>query len=137
MINIQDDTDYLYEKISDTIFIFAQPDTLTMINSSSNTSIVDNENFALMRPLVTEKDVVFISRVDPNAAPIGDATVEAFISQTDAFVVTVAGSKGGLALDAHLLYKEPKELPAKTVFSPNLTSYIDAQTILYIESNMQ
>jgi len=43
-----------------------------------------------MKPLVTGKDVVFISRVDPNAAPIGDATVEAFISQTDAFVVTVA-----------------------------------------------
>jgi hypothetical protein len=92
---------------------------------------------AIMKPLVAGKDVVFISRVDPNAAPIGDATVEAFISQTDSFVVTVAWQRGGLALDAHLLYKEPKELPTQTIFSPRLTSYIDNQTILYIESNMQ
>jgi hypothetical protein len=137
LINIQDDTDYLYEKVSDTIFIFAQPNTLAQINSDSNTSIIQSEWFAIMKPLVAGKDVVFISRVDPNAAPIGDATVEAFISQTDSFVVTVAWQRGGLALDAHLLYKEPKELPTQTIFSPRLTSYIDNQTILYIESNMQ
>lgn len=83
------------------------------------------------------KDVIFISRVDPNAAPIGEATVEAFISQTDSFVVTVAGKKGGLDLDAHLIYKEPKKLPTTTTFSPDLTAYIDEQTILYVESNMQ
>jgi len=90
-----------------------------------------------MKPLVSGKDVVFISRVDPTAAPIGDATVEAFISQTDAFVVTVAGSRDGLELDAHLLYKEAKDIPTQTIFSPDLTSYIDEQTIVYIESNMQ
>lgn len=39
-INIQDDTDYLYEKITDTIYIFAQPNTLALINSDNNTSIV-------------------------------------------------------------------------------------------------
>lgn len=83
------------------------------------------------------KDVVFISRVDPNAAPIGDATVEAFISQTDSFVVTVVGTNDGLNLDAHLVYKEPKEMPTATVFTPDLTAYIDQQTILYLESNMQ
>lgn len=137
MINIQDDTDYLFEKISDSIYIFAQPDTLAMVTNSSNVSIVDSENFAIVEPLVLDKDVVFISRVDPTAAPIGDATVEAFISQTDSFVVTVVGNDDGLDLDAHLVYKEPKEMPTKTVFSPDLTSYIDPQTILYIESNMQ
>ena len=137
MINIQDDTDYLFEKVSDTIYIFAQPNTLEIINSDNNTSITEGTGFVVMKPLVMGKDVIFISRVDPNAAPIDDATVESFISQTDSFVVTVAWRKGWLALDAHLLYKEPKELPTQTIFSPNLTSYIDEQTILFIESNMQ
>lgn len=41
MINIQDDTDYLFEKYSDNIYIFAQPNTLDIINSDSNTSIAD------------------------------------------------------------------------------------------------
>lgn len=137
MINIQDDTDYLFEKITDTIYIFAQPNTLDLINSDTNTSITEGTGFAVMQPLVLGKTVVFISRVDPNAAPIGDATVEAFISQTDAFVVTVADYDDGLDLDAHLIYKQPKEMPTKTIFAPNLTSYIDDQTIAYIESNMQ
>jgi len=137
MINIQDDTDYLFEKINDSIYIFAQPDTLTMINNPNNTSMIDSEKFDIVKPLVVGKDVVFISRVDPNAAPIGDATVEAFISQTDSFVVTVVGANDGLDLDAHLVYKEPKAMPTATVFTPDLTAYIDQQTILYLESNMQ
>lgn len=90
MINIQDDTDYLFEKVSDTIYIFAQPNTLEIINSDNNTSITEGTGFVVMKPLVMGKDVIFISRVDPNAAPIDDATVESFISQTDSFVVTVA-----------------------------------------------
>lgn len=137
MINIQDDTDYLFEKYSDNIYIFAQPNTLELIKNENNKSIMDGTWFAVMKPLVAGKDVVFISRVDPTAAPIGDATVEAFISQTDSFVVTVSWRKDGLDLDAHLLYKEAKELPTTTVFAPDLTAYIDDQTIVYIESNMK
>jgi len=41
MINIQDDTDYLFEKYNDSIYIFAQPNTLEIINSDSNISITE------------------------------------------------------------------------------------------------
>lgn len=41
MINIQDDTDYLFEKITDSIYIFAQPNTLELINSDTNSSITE------------------------------------------------------------------------------------------------
>jgi hypothetical protein len=78
--------------------------------------------------------VSFLSRVNPDATL--DPTVSAFVAQTDMFVLNIVDEKSSITLNAHLLYTEPKDDIIAQDFRPAMTSYIDAQTIAYIETSL-
>jgi hypothetical protein len=133
-INMQDDTDYTFHKYSENIYVFGQPSTIDMLLDPSHTTLAQSDRFAAVQPLVAGKHVSFLSRVNPDATL--DPTVSAFVAQTDMFVLNIVDEKSSITLNAHLLYTEPKDDIIAQDFRPAMTSYIDAQTIAYIETSL-
>lgn len=84
---MQDDTDYSYDTYDDDIYVFATPDTIELLMQRQNNLLIHAENFEKIRPLVAGQDVVVVSRVDPDAAPIPDENIAQFVSRSEAFVI--------------------------------------------------
>lgn len=135
VINQQDDTDYSYHKYDKDIYIFATPDTIDQLTSAERQLLINTDGFNKIKPLVVWQDIVVISRVDPNAAPIADENIAQFVSRSDAFVIGLSLQKDWLNLDAHLIYKEATTWFVSYTFTPSLTDSISDQTMAFVETN--
>lgn len=131
---MQDDTDYTFYRYDDNIYVFAQPNTIDMMTDPSHRSITTSDRFVQIEPLIAGKHVALVSRVNPDVDL--DPVISDFVAQTDVFVLGVQAQRSSIAIDAHLLYTQPREDILAHDFSANMTEYIDEQTIAYIETSL-